>query len=613
MNTFSATPGSITAIEARTLPGLMEIRIQRSPEAPAFHQYQQEQNRWQTWTWRDIGRKISRWQQALAQEGMDPGDRIAILLPNSVEWICFEHAALALGLVVVPLYTWDSPENLAYLLVDSKSRLLFTGSWDQWQPLVPHIPSSAALARVVLLAEPGQGAAETPGISLSALPAWLEAAEPRALSPPTIGTDDLATIVYTSGTTGPPKGVMLSHRNILSNAEAILKVIGCRPSDILLSFLPLSHAFERTVGYYTPMMAGCSIAYCRSLEHLAEDLQTVRPTILISVPRIYEKVYAKVRRQLDAKPLLLRALFALTLWAGWRHFQYTQGRAQKSFVIEKWLHPLLHHLVARKILDRFGGRMRLAVSGGAPLLEAVSQFFLGLGLPLIQGYGLTEASPVVSTNIPACNLPASVGKPLPGVTCRLGIDGELLVRGPGLMQGYWNQPERTREAIDSEGWLHTGDQASMEGGRIHLRGRLKEIIVTSTGEKVAPADLELLLATDPLVEHAMIVGEGRPFLAALVVLQQQTWKEFAQKAGVDPKAPASLHAKKIHEQVLGRMRERLHGVPVHAQVRRVALLREEWSIANGMLTPTLKLKRSVIEQRYEKTIEELYIGHEIPK
>lgn len=606
------TTANITAAEALTLPGLLELRAKRSPDAPAYHQYQSDQNRWQTWTWGEIGREVGRWQRALAREGLDPGDRVAILLANAVEWVCFEQAALALGLVVVPLYPWDSPENLAYLLTDSGTRLLFTGSWEQWHPLAAHVPSSAQLHRVLLLTKPDQGAAATSDITFTAISSWLVDTGAQPLPRPTRDPNALATLVYTSGTTGPPKGVMLSHTNILANAEAILKVINCTPGDILLSFLPLSHAFERTVGYYTPMMAGCSVAYSRSMEQLAEDLRTVRPTILISVPRIYEKVYAQVRRQLDTRPFLVQRLFALTLWAGWRHFEAIQGRDQSSLAIEKLLHPLLHHLVARKILDRLGGRIRLAVSGGAPLLESVSRFFLSLGLPLIQGYGLTEASPVVSTNMPGCNLPASVGRPLPGVDCRIGADSELLVKGPGVMLGYWNQPERTKEVIDAEGWLHTGDQAAMETGIIHLRGRLKEIIVTSTGEKVAPVDLELLIVTDPLVDHVMVVGEARPYLAALLVPRQEAWEALARKNGVDPDAPSSLQAQDIQETVLLRLKGILHAFPAHAQIRAVALLRDEWSIANGLLTPTLKLKRAVIEERYREVIDGLYRGHDLP-
>jgi len=252
------------------------------------------------------------------------------------------------------------------------------------------------------------------------------------------------------------------------------------------------------------------------------------------------------------------------------------------------------------------------VSGGAPLLESVSRFFLSLGLPLIQGYGLTEAAPVVSTNTPARNLPASVGPPLPGVEWVIGPDSELLVRSPGVMLGYWQQPERTREVIDEARWLHTGDAVVMEEGALHIRGRLKEVIVTSTGEKVAPADLEMVVTADPLVDHALVVGEGRPYLAALLVLRRDGWEKLAKGCGVDAADPSSLEADRVLQEVLSIVAGLLHAFPAHAQVRRVALLLDTWSIANGLLTPTLKLKRTVIEERYAPVIAGLYRGHAIP-
>lgn len=610
-NPVAVNTSRITAAEAGTLPGLLLRRVERTPDLPAYHQYDRDQDRWVTWSWREVSREIARWRQALATEALAPGDRVAILLANSVEWICFEQAALGLGLVVVPLYTWDSPENLAYLLRDSGCRLLLTGSMDQWQQLATLRVRFPDLGRVLCLEH--RAHPQPAGFSVTPVDGWLpETAEEQ---PPadSLTPHSLATIIYTSGTTGPPKGVMLSHANILWNAEAILRVISVTPADKLLSFLPLSHAFERTVGYYTPMMAGCSVAYSRSMEQLAEDLRIMQPTILISVPRIYEKIYARVRQQLHGKSPLARGLFDLTLAAGWRRFETSQGRGGASFMLDRLLWPLLHRLVARKVLDRLGGRVRFAVSGGAPLLESVSRFFLSLGLDLIQGYGLTEAAPVVSANTPERNVPASVGPPLPGVEWEIGADSELLVRSPGLMLGYWNQPERTGEAIGHEGWLHTGDVVEMQDGALYIRGRLKEIIVTSTGEKVAPADLEMVLTSDPLVDHALVVGEARPYLAALLVLQPAAWEKLAQSCGLDPRSPGSLAADSVRAAVLHTLEALLQAFPVHAQIRSVGLLLDEWSIANGMLTPTLKLKRTVIEARYRAVIEALYTGHEIPE
>ncbi len=606
---LSKIPDTISAAEASTLPGLLKCRIERTPSSPAYQQYDRKQNRWVSYCWQEIGNSIARWQQGLIKESLAAGDRVAILLANSVEWVCFEQAALALGLVVVPLYTWDSPENLAYLLKDSGSRLLLTGTAEQWLKLVPLATSFPELDKVICLEE--KPLAKAPDISTDSISQWLPSDAGEITIHPD-NPDSLATIVYTSGTTGPPKGVMLSHYNILWNAEAILKVIPCYTSDVLLSFLPLSHTFERTAGYYTPMMAGSSVAYARSMEDLGEDLRTIRPTIIISVPRIFEKVYAKVRHQLQQKSSFAQWLFQLTLDTGRHHFETSQGRASSSVFRENLLWPLLQRIAAAKILDRLGGRIRFAVSGGAPLHEAVSRFFLSLGLPLLQGYGLTEVAPVVSTNSLDHNIPASVGPPLPEVQCRIGRENELLVKSPGLMSGYWNLPDKTKEAIDSEGWLHTGDVVEMENSDIHIRGRLKEIIVTSTGEKVPPVDLEMTIGGDPLFDHVMVVGEGMPYLAALLVLHRSSWNELAEECGLDPDEDSALQEPAAKQAVIKKLEALLHEFPGNARIRTVSLLLDDWSIANGLLTPTLKLKRETVEHRYAAVIKELYKGHEVP-
>ena len=278
-------PDTISAAEASTLPGLLKCRIERTPRSPAYQQYDRKQNRWVSYCWQEIGNFVARWQRGLTKESLRTGDRVAILLANSIEWVCFEQAALALGLVVVPLYTWDTPENLAYLLKDSGIRLLLTGTAEQWLKLVPLASSFPELDKVICLEE--KTLAQAAGIATASTTQWLPG-DGGKITVHVNDPDSLATIVYTSGTTGPPKGVMLSHYNILWNAEAILKVIPCYTSDVLLSFLPLSHTFERTVGYYIPMMVGSSVAYCRSMDALGEDLATIRPTIIISVPRVFE-------------------------------------------------------------------------------------------------------------------------------------------------------------------------------------------------------------------------------------------------------------------------------------------------------------------------------------
>ena len=603
----------ISASEAKTLSGLFCRRIERTPNLPAYHQFDRQQKKWLNYSWQETGERAARWRAGLQKENPAPGDRVALLLSNCIDWVCFEQAALSLGLVVVPLYTWDSPENIIYLLRDSGSRLLLTETTEQWHKLTPHSATLHDLQKVLCLRSENSHFSSQPekkNLVPVMVADWLpEQAE--KMTSPAADPDDLATIVYTSGTTGSPKGVMLSHRNILWNAEAVHQVIPTYPNDVLLSFLPLSHTFERTVGYYIPMMTGSSVAYTRSMQDLAEDMLTIRPTIIISVPRIYERIYAKVIKQLEQKGGLARKLFQFTLDIGWQHFQASQDRGSFS-TWQRILWPVLKHLVADKIINKLGGRIRLAVSGGAPLQENISRFFLSLGLPLIQGYGLTETAPVVSTSTLADNIPSSVGPPLPGVQCRIGPDQELLIKSPGLMLGYWNLPEKTNDAFDNNGWLHTGDVVEIKDQIIFIRGRLKEILVTSTGEKVPPVDLETTIANDPLVNQVMVVGEGKPYLGALLALHPESWKKLARELKLDWNDPASLQDPSAQQAMLTKIEVLLHKFPAYARIRAVSLLLDKWTIDNSLLTPTFKLKRHEIETRYARQIRGLYKGHDIP-
>jgi long-chain acyl-CoA synthetase len=586
----------IGAAEARTVPGLFLRRCDRTPDAEAYRQREPEE--WRSYTWRDMKREVGRWQRALAREPLARGDRVAVLARSGVEWVAFDIAAQALGLVVVPLYTTDNPENIAYILGDSGARLLFTDTVARWRALAPLAGQFPSLERLVCLEE---SAPQEPfaGVGFSVAREWLpaEAADPedRAGAP-----ESLATIVYTSGTTGRPKGVMLSHANLLANAAAVLQAVQGFREDVYLSFLPLSHAFERTVGYYVPMMAGSTVAYARSVQRLAEELVAVRPTVLVSVPRIYERAYARIAAGLNHRRLA-RRLFDAAVTIGWDRFE---GRPRGGAAALAW--PFLRRLVAKRILDRFGGRVRIAVSGGAPLAPSLARVFIGLGVPLLQGYGLTEAAPVISANRLDDNVPDSVGRPLPGVELPLGAEDELLVRGPSVMLGYWRRPEATAQAIDAEGWLHTGDKARIEGGRVHIVGRLKEIIVLSTAEKVAPADLELAITEDPHFEQAMVVGEGMPHLAALAVLNGERWPGFARAAGVDPRDPGALAAPGVVNAALARIERQLARFPSYARIRRVWLTLEPWTIENGLITPTLKIRRPELARRFAAEIAQLY-------
>jgi long-chain acyl-CoA synthetase len=595
---------------AGTLTGLFRRRLDSSPDANAYRQF--EGGSWRDSSWAQVGRLVARWQRGLDAEGLVPGDRVAVSLRNGVDWVAFDQAALGLGLVVVPLYTTDNPDNLAHILADSGSRLLLIDSSHRWIAIAQRGAVLPSLRRVLCVDQPSQtGPGPSDGERLRPLDAWLPP-EGGALVDRVQDPNALATLVYTSGTTGPPKGVMLSHRAILWDAEAVQRRIPARPTDLFLSFLPLAHAFERTVGYYLPMMAGSCVAYARSIEQLRHDLIAVRPTVLLSVPRVYDRVYLAIQTKLGERGLR-RRLFETAVAIGWRRFQAAQGRGSPPGPLARLLWSLLEPRVVRPVMERLGGRIRVAVSGGAPLSPAVARLFLGLGLPLTEGYGLTEAAPVVSGNAPGDCVPGSVGRALPGIEVALSQKGELLVRAPSLMSGYWGHPEATREAIDEEGWLHTGDLAEIRDGVIRIRGRLKEILVTSSGEKVPPADMELALTLDPLFDQALVVGEGRPYLAALLVLNPEGWADVAAGLGLDPGDPAALANGRALRWAQKRVRERLMGFPGYAEVRATHLTLEPWTIENGLLTPTLKVKRERLESRFDAVIQGLYRHRAIPR
>ncbi|MGD9390972.1 MAG: AMP-binding protein [Thioalkalispiraceae bacterium] len=329
---------------------------------------------------------------------------------------------------------------------------------------------------------------------------------------------------------------------------------------------------------------------------------------MISAPRLYEKIYAAIQNKMAAH-WLKRMLLQWTVSLGWQRFEASQNRQLPLGMIKSLLGIALHKIVAEKVLARLGGRLRVAVTGAAPMSVKVSRFFLGLGLPLVEGYGLTEASPVVSGNNLKNNLPGSVGVALDGVEVSTADSGELLVRSPGVMLGYWHKEQVTREAIDKEGWLHTGDLVEIKDGRIYIRGRLKEIIITSTGEKVAPADMEAVITLDPLFDQAMVVGEGKPFIAALLVLEQHAWEKFASDLELDASDKRSLTNPRTIKAILNRLASLLSSFPGYAQIHSVYLSCEPWSIENGLLTPTLKIKRKVINERFSSQITDLYRGH----
>jgi len=596
----------ISSTEAGDLPGLLRCRAARTPDAIAYRQYEQSSSSWRAYTWKEIETEVGRWRTALSGARLERGDRVAVMLRNSVEWLLFEQAALSLGLVVVPIFSRDAEGNAAFILGDSGSRVLLIGDSQQWQKIAQHRNLFPDLTTVIALDGPPQAEHD---LEARHIESWLRdsAASPDvSVGPVHNALDDLATIVYTSGTTGRPKGVMLSHRNILSNAEAIVTAIPAYREDVFLSFLPLSHMLERTAGYYYPMLSGSEVVFARSIESVGEDLKQMRPTVLISVPRMFERAYSRIEAALDQKGFIAKRLFELTKEIGWNRFEWLQGRRHKPPWWQLILWPILRRVVVAKILHQLGGRLRVAISGGGRLDEPIAKCFLGFGLPLLQGYGLTETSPCVCSNLIDDNLPHSVGRLLPGVKARLGENNELLVSGPCIMLGYWQRPDATTATFDAEGWLRTGDIAEIVDGRIFIRGRIKDILVTSTGEKVPRADLELAIGRDPLFEQVAVVGEGKPYLTALIAVERAAWAQTAAEFGLDADSPAALGSSEVKKAALKRIAAQMQEFPSYARIRDVYLTLDSWSVDNGLMTATQKLRHAKILERYEEAIAALY-------
>jgi long-chain acyl-CoA synthetase len=594
---------AVTPDEAGTLDGLLRERARRTPDGVAYRDFNREHQNWRDFSWTQIDREVARWQAALEADGVKAGERVAVMMRNSPEWVVFDQAALGLGLIVVPLYTQDRPDNVAYILRDSACRVLLVGSLEQWQSFAGVRDQLSGLVRI-LIAEPLTGAVDDPRVKT--LAQWLPEDGGATRHRP-VDSDALATIVYTSGTTGKPKGVMLSHRNIISNAYASLQVMTVGCEDVFLSFLPLSHMFERTCGYYLTVMSGSTVVFARSVQQLSEDLQTQRPTLLISVPRIYERVYAAIKAKLDEGSPLKKKLFELTLTVGNLRFEHLQGRAGWQAQLLLW--PLLNALVAKKVLARLGGNLRAALSGGAALPPAVARVFIGLGLNVLQGYGMTETSPVACANSVTNNLPASVGTAIPGVDVKIGEHNALMIRGPNVMLGYWNNREATAAMIAADGWLNSGDTARIdEAGHVFITGRLKEIIVMSNGEKIPPVDIEAAIMRDTLFEHVMLIGEGRPFLSLLTVLNRERWQQFAMANGIGGDA-AAARMPETEKKLLARVTAQMKEFPGYAQVRKLTPVLEPWTVEDGLLTPTLKLKRPRVLERFNAEIDRMYAGH----
>lgn len=601
----------------RTIPDMLRHTVAAWPEREAFRQYDYAERRWYSITWRTFHEQVMRWRRAFTHMGLVKGERVAMLLTNCIDAVTFDEAALCGGLVPTPLHAIDTAGSSAYILRDSNARFLVTTSRARWNAIAEAageegLPDMQLVVFTNEQVEPGS-VTHLSGrdIVLSSLEGWLATGEGVSDDelPPEPCADDLAGFIYTSGTTGRPKGVMITHRNIVSNVQQINKCYDFNEEDVFLSFLPFSHTFERTVAHYNSLANGGAMAFARNAAQIENDLREVRPTLMCSVPRIYEKIHQRLLHELAESSEEKRHQTAWALETGWRRFAEANHlpielspRAQ----LDETVWPQLDVEIASEVREIFGGRLRATFAGGASLNYAVARFFCALGINILQLYGLTETSPIVSFTRMKDNHPDCVGHPVPDCEVKLGANDELLVRGPQVMKGYWNRPLDTAAAFE-DGWFRTGDQADLsDGGRVRIKGRIKEIIVTSTGEKIPPVDVEFAIQEDRLFEQVLVIGDNLPYVTCLVVVNPKLWPAFCADLDLDPEDPATLQSRGVQRQCLRRVRHACRAFPQYGVPRAVAITREPWTVDNGLLTPTMKLRRPQIMTAHAKLIERLY-------
>ncbi len=569
---------------------------------------------WQSCTWREARLRVRQIALGLASLGIKKGDRAAIFSANRVEWSLIDWANICLGALTVPIYSSSTPSQVAHLLDHSGSSILFVESSERLAKINSLGPSLRTLKKIILIEAEDYSFShrferdlvisledlEALGRKLDSQQGELFDQRVRA-----VGADDDLTIVYTSGTTGEPKGVLTTHGHYLFMIDAVDSAIQTTDQDITLQFLPFAHSFGR-LEHFMVVAKGLTCGFARSLETVARDLSAIRPTLLFSVPRIYENAYDRIRSRAAAGNALQKIVFRCGVAIGRRisRLQQQRRRIPWRLRIGGWL---AHRLVFSKIQSAFGGKLRLAISGGAPLSGEIGEFFHQFGIMILEGYGLTESSTVSHVNRLDRYKFGTVGLPLAGVECRVGPDGEVLLRGPNIFKGYYRDPEGTREVIDEGGWFHTGDIGEIDrDGFLRITGRKKDLIVTSGGKKVAPQMIEDLLVSDPLINQAMVFGNGQRHLLALITLDQSKVSEWGKQHGLELHSSEEMAS---HPQVITLVKERIRHknkeLAPFETVRAFRILPHSFTVENEELTPTLKLRRQVVLEHYRYLVEEM--------
>jgi len=593
----------------RTLNELFFTAVERFGTKQAALRYK-DGDVWKDVTHQEVARRVKHAALGLKELGIRPGERVAILSENRPEWAMADFATLTARCADVPVYPTLPAAQVSYILNDSDARAVFVEGTLQFEKIVAIREATPKLEFVIVFAV-AEGMAGPGVLSFQELTQRGAAADGKypkyreeALA---VDPDSLATLIYTSGTTGPPKGVMLTHRNFCSNVHAGLQVLSVGPDDSCLSLLPLSHSFERMAGHYVMFHAGTTISYAESIEKVPVNLGEVKPTVVLSVPRLFEKIYARVLENAMAGGAVKRRIF---FWARrnaerWADLKLAGEPIPAVLGVKK---AIADRLVFSKLRARTGGRVRFFVSGGAPLNREIAKFFFAAGLPILEGYGLTESSPVITVNPYEALRIGTVGAPIPGVEVKIAPDGEVLARGPNIMKGYHKKPEATAEAIDADGWLHTGDIGELDSaGYLKITDRKKDLIVTASGKNIAPQPIENMIKTNRFVLNAVMIGDKRKFPALLVVPDFDAIAAWANERGLTYADIPSMLAlpdvtAKVEREVMGSLRD----LASFEMPKKLLLLEEDFTIESGELTPTLKVKRRVVEQRYRARIDALY-------
>ena len=593
--------------EPRTLVELFFSSIDRFRRNPVAMRVKRG-GRWEAISYDTLLERVETLSLGLIELGVRPGDRVGILSENRPEWAIADYACLAACCSDVPVYPTLPASHIEYILRDAGAVALFVSNHDQLNKILEIRANLPALQHIIGFDDGLEGSGvlslesvyQRGRLVMDRVPAWRQAALEA-------GPEDVATLIYTSGTTGDPKGVVLTHGNITSNVVAGLEVLPLREGDECLSFLPLSHIFERMAGHYCMMQSGTVINYASSIDAVAAEMEERRPTVVLSVPRLFEKIHSRVMENALAGSAIKRRIFFWARGVGerWVDYELSGRRVPAGLAMA---YALARRLVFSKLQARVGGRLRFFVSGGAPLSPEIAKFFFAAGLPILEGYGLTETSPVITVNHPGRTRLGTVGPAIPGVEVRIADDGEILTRGPHVMKGYFNKPDATAELIDADGWLHTGDIGELdEDGFLKITDRKKDLIVTAGGKNIAPQPIENLARSSKFVSSAVMIGDRRRFPSMLIVPNFDKLVEWARQRNLLFADVAALTAlPEVQEKMEREVRKTLRNLAQYEMPKKFLFLPRDFSIESGELTPKLSVRRRAVEKNFQREIEALY-------